>query len=355
MTDTSYEAWVLMALVNRNLDDEDTSDALMLAERIYGIDKTNSFYQYLYAKCLFRQADYMGSYGVLISNETIPCLYLFAKSCSELGNMEEDMSERRRYWEVGIESLLRALEQVAHEENSWGDVLSSVTTRQHTPSIASIHLLLGDLYVKIDHMRPASIHYKACLELDPFKLSAFIKLCDIASDCFPLDANVTATLFKPMKDINTTKKSKSFIPSLPDKNAKDITFLNIREERPLQSFDLPRLRNVFHKTTLDELRAVATRGSLRSANSFDATERDDIEKQKDQIIGEVEKDITQMKIREAYKNKHGLHKKPPVIVPQQLKIDLLDKDKEDSDDDELSIQHTSSEKVIPPRFAVSQG
>jgi hypothetical protein len=29
-----------------------------------------------------------------------------------------------------------------------------------------------------------------------------------------------------------------------------------------------------------------------------------------------------MKVSEAYKNKHGLHKKPPVQAPQKLKVDL---------------------------------
>jgi hypothetical protein len=122
-------------------------------------------------------------------------------------------------------------------------------------------------------MRPASIQYKACLEADPLKLSAFIKLCDIAPDCFSLNADVTRILFKPMERLNTDKKSSSFLPHLPEKNVTDITFVDVMPDRRLQSYELPRLRKVFRKTTLDELKAVATRGSLRPTTSFDASER----------------------------------------------------------------------------------
>lgn len=121
MTETSHEAWILMSLTYRNLDDEDISDALMLAERLYGIDKSNSFYQFLYAKCLFRQSDYMASYGILNNNSSIPCLYLFAKSCLELGNMEEEMVDKRRYWEEGVEALIKLLKEMGDEETYWGD------------------------------------------------------------------------------------------------------------------------------------------------------------------------------------------------------------------------------------------
>lgn len=40
-----------------------------------------------------------------------------------------------------------------------------------------------------------------------------------------------------------------------------------------------------------------------------------------------------MKASEAYKNKHGLHKKPPVQVPQKLKVDLTQIDENEQHED----------------------
>ena len=40
-------------------------------------------------------------------------------------------------------------------------------------------------------------------------------------------------------------------------------------------------------------------------------------------IDMVTQDIDKMKAEEAYKNKHGLHKKPPAEKPQHLQVDLM--------------------------------
>ena len=50
--------------------------------------------------------------------------------------------------------------------------------------------------------------------------------------------------------------------------------------------------------------------------------RNSIEINRDRLIDTVEKDIQQMKMLEDYKNKHGLHKKPPVETPAHLDMDM---------------------------------
>lgn len=47
-----------------------------------------------------------------------------------------------------------------------------------------------------------------------------------------------------------------------------------------------------------------------------------MENRKDDIINVINSDIDEMKAKEAYKNKHGLYKKPPVQVAQKLIVDL---------------------------------
>lgn len=118
----SIESWTLLALIYRDLDDGDYRNGLFLAERLYAIDHNNTHYQYVYANCLFHLLDYSASYTVLKPAKSIPCLNLFAKSCYELGNLEESYEKQRKYWEEGSQALRLALSlDELPQEIYWGD------------------------------------------------------------------------------------------------------------------------------------------------------------------------------------------------------------------------------------------
>ena len=105
--------------------------------------------------------------------------------------------------------------------------LASTTTRHRN--------LLGDLYLKIDNIRAASICFWNCLENNPYKFSAYIKLCDIAPDC--KDFN----LEKLPKDIfvdfdeDTADLSRSPNPYLPAPPSPDVTEITFLAELPPSS------------------------------------------------------------------------------------------------------------------------
>lgn len=83
-----------------------------------------------------------------------------------------------------------------------------------------------------------------------------------------------------------------------------------------------------------------------------------MEKRKSIIIDTINNDIRQMKASEAYKNKHGLHKKPPVQVPQKLKVDLNQIDENEQLDGGRSAaenkkMYESIQKNVAPRITRS--
>ena len=122
---SSVEAWVLMSLIYKDLDDFDYRNALMLAERLYAIDDNTEDYRFLYAKCLHLLNDYDGSYAVLKGSQSIVCRHLFARSCLDLGNRQVgSFSDRQAYWSEGVKALHGALElynQQCSSDHHWSD------------------------------------------------------------------------------------------------------------------------------------------------------------------------------------------------------------------------------------------
>jgi hypothetical protein len=119
---SSIESWTLMSLIYRDLDDGDYRNALLLSERLYAINNQNTHYKFLYAKCLYHCLDYTASYTVLKTVQSIPCLNLFAKSCLELGNLEESKEKQRILWEEGVQALRLALSmEELPKKVYWGD------------------------------------------------------------------------------------------------------------------------------------------------------------------------------------------------------------------------------------------
>ncbi|KAI9491068.1 hypothetical protein BDB00DRAFT_767768 [Zychaea mexicana] len=339
------EAWVLMALVNKDIDDFDYKNALLLAERLHALDKTNDEYKFLYAKCLFLLSDYNGSYSVLKTANSIPCRNLFAKSCLELGNQEqagESMEPRQAFWREGVKALTTALDMHKRDFSDvhyWGDDLASVMTRSHMPSRGSMGNLLGELYAKLENIQGAAHKLWDSLADNPFKLSAYTALCDIAPDV--IDFKATAALpndiFKDFsadtvhlekkrsQPFTTTPAAQQQLPRPPSTSIVGITFKDpqpsIRSEcEPY----MPSLRHDYQDVSLDQLRfLVFFSHKLKDSDITDIEPQRHIEKRKDMEMDMVKQDIDKMKAEEAYKNKHGLHKKPPAEKPQHLHVDLM--------------------------------
>lgn len=241
--------------------------------------------------------------------------------------------------------------------------LASITIRQHMPSKASLCNLLGDLYLKLDNIRGASIYYWSCLKSNPYKLSAYMKLCDIAPD------NIDFNAAKLPKDIFTnfdpattdlSRSSQSYLPATPSLDLSDISFHNELSSSSVQknSWSMPELRDEYHDTSVDQLRALVRFSSKiiedNNENIDNEYERGDIEHKKDGIINSIKSDIKQMKVSEAYRNKHGLHKKPPVQAPQKLKVDLAQNDENDVNYSEEERIYESIQQNIPPRLIRKQ-
>ncbi|KAF1807300.1 hypothetical protein V8B55DRAFT_1464414 [Mucor lusitanicus] len=363
MKDTSIEAYTLMSIINRDMDDGDVKNAILLSERLYAIDNSNPQYKFLYAKCLYQSLDYNATYTILKSVQSIPCLNLFAKSCLHLGNSDESDEMQRLYWSEGIQALRSALAMTdLPQKTHWGDELASNTIRHHMPSKASLCNLLGDLYMKLDNIRAASIYYWTCLESNPYKISAYMKLCDIAPDIDFDTAKLPQDIFTNFDPATTdlSRSSQSYLPSAISMNQCDISF---SDELPStcvrkNSWDMPQLKDEYHDTTVDQLRALVRVSSKISEennehldNEFD---RGEIEHAKDSIINSIKSDIVQMRANEAYKNKHGLHKKPPVQTPQKLKVDLTLNDENDVNYAEERKVYQSIQQNIPPRLVRKQ-
>lgn len=122
---SSIESWTLLALINRDLDDQDYNNAVVLSERLYAIDNDNPHYKYVYAKSLFCISDYIACYTIIRADQSIPCLNLFAKCCLELGHIEESHDKQRTLWQEGTQALRAALKSsTLPKEVYWGDGIS---------------------------------------------------------------------------------------------------------------------------------------------------------------------------------------------------------------------------------------
>ncbi|KAI9472202.1 MAG: hypothetical protein EXX96DRAFT_642715 [Benjaminiella poitrasii] len=363
---SSIESWVLMSLIYRDLDDGDYRNALLLAERLHVLDNQNKHYKLLYADCLFHCLDYTASYTILKSVKSIPCLNLFAKSCLELGNTEKSSIKQRELWEEGVQSLQLALStpempQYIH----WGDELSSIAIRNHMPSRSSIYNLLGDLYVKLDNIRSAANYYWECLLNNPYKISAYIKLCEIAPDVVDFKTTkLPKDIFTHLDpaSIDLSRSSSSYLPPPPSTKISDISFSDNLPPSSIKENDcsMPEINDDDHNFSIDQLRALVRVSSKIMEKDYDNLmehehERE-IENRKDNIITDIENDIKRMEANEAFKNKHGLHRKPPVPRPQKLTVELETIDDYEQEDNEMKDKemYNSIQINTPPRLVNSK-
>ncbi|KAI8978537.1 hypothetical protein BDB01DRAFT_799126 [Pilobolus umbonatus] len=335
---TSIDAWILMSLVYRDLDDKDYTNALLLSERLYAIDKTNPDYKYSYGLCLFYSLDYTAAYSVLDHPPNVQCAYLFAKSCYELGKRERD-ERKRTVWEDGVDALKAGFMSLQDTDTlQWGQEFKSITLRQPLPSVASMYALLGDLYVSLENIQAAAIYYLKCLRLNPYKLSVHMKLCDIAHDA-SLDIVRIQEVYEGFKsqplDMSCTDTQE---PPPPSPEIIDFSLNTV----VVPEGDLMPPLTPFTDISVKQLRSVVFRSTMIKDERESEIERGGIEVFKDEVLHSSEEDISIMKRKEAYSNKHGLHQKPSDQIPQKMTIELY----QDSEE-ELT-------EAIPPRVGTKR-
>lgn len=136
--------------------------------------------------------------------------------------------------------------------------LASAAVRHHMPSKASLCNLLGDLYTKLDNIRAAAIYFWECLKHNPYKISAYTKLCDIAPDCVDF---TTAKLPKDifidfeLSEIHLTKSPHTYLPPRPSPDVSDISFQETSSFVRNQ-FSVPDIKDDYQEITVDQLRAL---------------------------------------------------------------------------------------------------
>ncbi|OBZ83747.1 Cell division cycle protein 27 [Choanephora cucurbitarum] len=320
MTDPqSIETWTLMGLIYRDMDDGDYRNALLLSERLFAIDTQSTAYRFLYAKSLYHNLDYHASYLVTKGSDSPACVNLFAQSCLQLGPLQDSTETKRQYWLEGVKALKKVLEK-SDDTVYWGD---------------------GDLFSRLENIKEAIICYTDSLRLCPFKLSAFYKLCDLAPDTaagLKALGMLPKDTFKPLDQPNLSRSHRAFPFSL-SLEKEDIVFNdNLAQHNQLEtnSWSLPAIRNDYRELSVDELKALVR--NMPDPLDEDLLEKSDIETEKEDKIQYALMDIQKMKADEAYKSKHGLHKKAPVHTTQSATTtnDVLDE--EDINEDEVNIE-----------------
>lgn len=129
------------------------------------------------------------------------------------------------------------------------------------PSRGSLCKLLGDLYVKLDNIKAASMYYLECLHFNPFKFSAYMKLCDIAPD-FP-DFDEVANpqdIFSNFK-ISEMDLSRSPNPYNPPQASSEVSEISFSKPVPLDqvrksNYSMPGIRDDFRDVTIQQLRSL---------------------------------------------------------------------------------------------------
>ncbi|KAG2236703.1 hypothetical protein INT48_000701 [Thamnidium elegans] len=378
MVGTSTEAWTLTALVYRDLDDGDYQNALFLAERLYAIDKKNEHYTFLYAKCLYHNLDYMASYSILRSFKSIPCLKLFAETCIKLSNNPNcDEGEKCRLRNEGVDALSLALSSKdLLQKVYWGDVrdieLASTSIRHHLPSKASLCTLLADLYIKLDNIKAAAKYLWICLESNPYKITAYNRLCDIAPDCIDfntakLPKHVFTCFEEPLVDLNRNP-DRYLSSAVPKLNVSDIQFSSKIEEESgsVESnyYSMPNIRYSDNIST-EQLRSLVNlRPKLIDDDAYEIrrdNSQSELEHIKNSAIQSINLEIRKEKETKARYTKGGLYptKADDSIIYQssliQLpqSIDYATKD-DTKDNDDVKIDLDTVKKNGPPKLATNR-
>ncbi|KAG0188159.1 anaphase-promoting complex subunit cdc27 [Apophysomyces sp. BC1034] len=217
------------------------------------------------------------------------------------------------------------------------------------PSLSSMYNLLGEFYAKLDNIRGSAIQLWKSLECNRYKLSAYFQLCDISPDIVGFNtARLPNDIFRDFLPDTTNLKRSTFNQNLPASPSSSVQGIVVSsdDEHPLQSqigtdprIHMPTLRSHYQDISVNQLKSLLYSSKLASEQDISdiMPSRSDLEDRKDRQIESMRQEIEKDKAEEAFKNKHGLHKKPPIEKPQGLRMDMIDIDVDDQDLDLLTL------------------
>lgn len=187
---------------------------------------------------------------------------------------------------------------------------------------------------KLEIIQSAVGHLRECLADDCFKITAYYQLCDIGPDGRgSKDVDNPMAIFedlqysdkvlercsqqhRPRYPITTTDKSSESIIS--SREQPDLKWKDSSPYMPnLEAYDSPVTKRHLQKA---QSSLTATNPPMEEVRQ----RRRSVELQKDEKIGEVKSDIETLKAEAEYRNEHGLHKKPPPDVTNDIKIKEID-------------------------------
>lgn len=171
------ELWMLTRLVCEELANGKHESALELSKKLYSMNNSNPDYQYLYGKSLYSLKHYGTGYAILKDSNFVPCLYIFAKDCLELGDEEDSKIKGEAIWKEGEQALFFALRSDEFPKKTSTMITGSFITYlctfldltrfpDHMPTKASIYYTLCGLNVMMRYMDHAEYYYKQSVEHD---------------------------------------------------------------------------------------------------------------------------------------------------------------------------------------------
>ena len=164
-----YTTDKLRQLIYYNLDNNNLSNALFLAERLHAYEPRASEAAYFVALCHLRLNQYKAAYDYSKNSGSrathLGCAYVFAQACLGLGRHAEGIAaleKSRLHW---------------INKNSWGK--HTEAKRQHVPDAAAVFCLLGKLLQAHEETKRAIECYADALKANPFMWDAFTALCEL--------------------------------------------------------------------------------------------------------------------------------------------------------------------------------
>ncbi|OAD76709.1 hypothetical protein PHYBLDRAFT_142223 [Phycomyces blakesleeanus NRRL 1555(-)] len=313
---TSTEAWCLLSLINKDIDQFYYKNAILLAERLYSIDRTNEDYKFIYAKSLFLNDDLNAAYRILLKSSSIPCVNLFSRCCLILGDREKTDKNKTQLWRQGVQSLksiINSMEEETRESHSWGDELVCTTLRAYIPTRSALNSLLGELYKKLQNIHGAAYSFHQAILTNPFNLASFMDLCELGPDTDSIDVHsLLKNEFKDFKESTTIIDTMNLkkVPKPPVSSSIDIRFTKrIPDRNP--RWEIPAMRGSYYDVSLDQLRGIVHEAPEITDDEFDSIQpqKGEREVEKDKFIKKLGEDIEQMKVEEAIRTKNGLYQK----------------------------------------------